>query len=97
MNKLFDPKKLNKLNNPERLKDLPPEYIWNKLNLDNPECIIDIGAGTGFYSVPFLNLMGKGIVYSCDISEIMINWLKENICKDYSGIVPLLIKNASVP
>ena len=33
--KKFDTRKLERLNNPERLKDLSPETIWEKLNLKN--------------------------------------------------------------
>ncbi len=49
--KRFNPKKLHKLNNPKRLLDLPPEYIWSKLNMNAANVIIDIGAGTGFFSI----------------------------------------------
>ena len=31
--KKFDPKKLDKLNNPGRLTDIPPEYIHGRLNM----------------------------------------------------------------
>jgi tRNA A58 N-methylase Trm61 len=58
MNNRFDPKKLEKLNNPERLKIVPPQYIWKMLNLKNVRTIVDIGAGTGFFSIPFLELSG---------------------------------------
>ena len=53
--KRFDPKKLHKLNNPDRLLDLPPQYIWDKLNLQltGADTFVDIGAGTGFFSIPF--------------------------------------------
>ena len=97
MDKRFDAKKLNKLNNPERLIDIPPEYIWEKLNLKNSEKLIDIGAGTGFFSIQFLNLMNKGTVYAADISEVMTQWLEENITNQYKGIVPILMKDSRIP
>jgi SAM-dependent methyltransferase len=34
--KKFNPQKLQKLNNPDRLKDIPPDYIMGKLDLKNP-------------------------------------------------------------
>ena len=97
VDKRFDPKKLNKLNNPARLIDMPPEYIWEKLNLKNPDKIIDIGAGTGFFSIQFLNLIKNGVVYAADISEVMIQWLEENITDQHNGIVPILIKDSTIP
>jgi ubiquinone/menaquinone biosynthesis C-methylase UbiE len=76
--KRFNPQKLHKLNNPDRLSDQPPEYIWNKLNLKNPNVLVDIGAGTGFFSIPFVGYTKRGKVFACDISDIMIEWMKNN-------------------
>jgi len=45
-NKKFDPQKLKKLNNPQRLMDIPPDYVQNKLNMGESETIVEIGAGT---------------------------------------------------
>lgn len=95
--KKFDPKKLNKLNNPERLKDIPPEYIWNKLNITNPDTLIDIGAGTGFFSIPFLKHIKRGKIFACDISDIMIQWMNDNICPKYPNIVPVKMEENRVP
>ncbi len=97
MNNRFDPKKLEKLNNPLRLKAVPPEYIWNKLNLKNVRTIVDIGAGTGFFSIPFQKLSGAGSVYACDISEVMIDWMRENIAPEHPEIIPLQIHSENIP
>ena len=43
--KKFDPKKLQKLNHPGRLLDIPPDKVWDKLNLKHPGVFVDIGAG----------------------------------------------------
>jgi len=61
--KKFDPKKLLKLNNPERLLDIPTEYIWDKINVVKPDILVDIGAGTGFFSVHFLNYVKNGKIF----------------------------------
>ncbi len=95
--KKFDPKKLNKLNNPDRLTDIPPEYIWDKLNLINPDVFVDIGAGTGFFSVPFLNYTKNGKIFACDISDIMIQWMEHNICPKYPNIVLIKMEENAVP
>ncbi len=95
--KRFNPKKLNKLNNPERLIQLPPEFIKEKVGLSNPKSIIDIGAGTGFFSIPFAEFFKESTVYACDISDIMINWMKENISPKYKNILPLEMKDNSIP
>jgi ubiquinone/menaquinone biosynthesis C-methylase UbiE len=94
--KKFNPKKLEKLNNPNRLKNIPPDYIWNKLNASACKTIVDVGAGTGLFSKAFSDLMRNGIVYALDISDVMINWMQTNL-SDYKGIIPLLMSETEIP
>ena len=49
--KKFDPKKLEKLNNLKRLKDIPPDYVLGKLNMEKANILVEIGAGTVFFSI----------------------------------------------
>ncbi len=95
--KKFDPKKLHKLNNPARLIDIPVEYIWSKMNIVKPDVFVDIGAGTGFFSIPFLNYVKNGKIIACDISDSMIQWMKTNISPQYPNIVPLAMTESAVP
>jgi ubiquinone/menaquinone biosynthesis C-methylase UbiE len=97
MDKRFDPRKLEKLNNPERLKEIPPQFIWEKLDLRECKTIVDFGAGTGFFSKSFLNMMKEGTVYAADISEIMVKWMNENISGTNRGIIPIVMKESSIP
>jgi len=90
----FNPKKLAKLNNPERLKTLNPDVIWEALNLQNPKTLIDIGAGTGFFTKEFSKKLTDGKIYACDSSEVMIQWMKENITD--KNILPLQCSEASI-
>ncbi|MBN2279676.1 MAG: class I SAM-dependent methyltransferase [Candidatus Marinimicrobia bacterium] len=96
-NKIFDPNKLNKLNNTHRLKEIPPEFIWKNLNLKNPKILVDIGAGTGFITKEFIKLLGDGKIYAFDISNIMVEWMKNNLCNEYPNIYPKVIFNDSLP
>ncbi|MCB2217742.1 class I SAM-dependent methyltransferase [Desulfofustis glycolicus] len=93
--KRFNPKKLHKLNNPKRLHDLPPDYLWAKADLQATEVLVDIGAGTGFFSIPFVPLTKR--LYACDISEIMLDWLRENVCPHYPSIIPVKMEMQAVP
>ena len=88
----FDTKKLQKLNNPQRLADISPDYIWEKLNIKEPGVIVDIGAGTGFFSVAFLEKSKSSKIYACDSSEVMIEWMKENLTQEHSNIIPVKIR-----
>lgn len=93
----FDYKKLEKLNNPERIKSLNPDLMWDTLNLSNPEILVDIGAGTGFFALLFCKKMLHGKIYACDTSEIMINWMKDNISDDLCcPIIPNKCEESSI-
>lgn len=88
--KKFDPKKLNKLNDPARIKFQSPEKIWETLQLSDPKILVDIGAGTGFFAMPFCDQMLNGTVYACDMSETMVSWMVENLPDRYRDrVIPL--------
>ncbi|MCB9480984.1 MAG: class I SAM-dependent methyltransferase [Desulfobacteraceae bacterium] len=87
--KKFDSKKLEKLNNPQRLKDIPPDYIIEKLNIKSPDVITDIGAGTGVFSMAFCEHLNPSLVYACDLSDVMIDWIKENVNTRCPKIIPV--------
>lgn len=89
----FDPKKLAKLNNPERLEMINPDLIWQTLALKTADTLIDIGAGTGLFAKEFAKYAGK--IYACDSSEIMIEWMKENLSEN--NILPLKSVEAAIP
>jgi ubiquinone/menaquinone biosynthesis C-methylase UbiE len=95
--KKFDPKKLQKLNNPQRLIDIPPDYVRRKLNIKEPDVLVEIGAGTAFFSIAFLQQFKPSTIYACDLSEVMINWIKENVSPKYPNIIPVKSKEHSVP
>jgi len=96
--KKFDPKKLAKLNDPRRLEYLNPELIWEKVAIENPAVLIDIGAGTGFFALLFGRKMQKGKVYACDISDELLAWMNDNLPAESKGIViPVKMEESSVP
>ncbi len=95
--KRFNPQKLHKLNNPNRLLDIPPQYIWERLKLETADIFVDIGAGTDFFSIPFVKYTRNGKLFACDISDIMIEWLKQNVCPAYPNIIPLRMEESCVP
>lgn len=95
--KKFDPKKLEKLNNPERLKDIPPDYVWENLNIKNADVVVEIGAGTAFFSVAFLKIANPSKLYACDVSDAMLDWVKEHIVPRYPGVIPVKTEEHSVP
>jgi len=93
----FDPAKLDRLNDPERLEDIPPSYIWDRLGLTDCNTVIDLGAGTGLFSRAFLALMKGGTVYAADTSTQMINWVSTHVVPDHPGIIPVLVEESRLP
>jgi ubiquinone/menaquinone biosynthesis C-methylase UbiE len=93
----FNPQKLQKLNNPDRLKDIPPDYIMGKLNLKESEVLVEIGAGTAFFSKAFLRQLDAKIVYACDLSETMLQWIKDNVTPKYPNIIPVKTGESTIP
>jgi len=93
----FDVTKLNKLNNPERIKDFPLDFILGKLQNNEFNVIIDLGAGTGFFSIPFASRFKGCKIYACDISVTMIDWMKDNVVPTHSNIIPLKMEENNVP
>lgn len=85
--KKFDPKKLAKLNDPRRLEYLNPDIIWEKVALPDPSVLIDVGAGTGLFALIFSRKMKNGRVYACDVSDVMIFWMNENLPEESKGVV----------
>jgi SAM-dependent methyltransferase len=95
--KKFDPKKLAKLNNPERLKDIPPDYIGGKLALERPEVLVEIGAGTGFFSIALQHHYNPVKIYACDISATMIDWMTSNVSPLHPAILPIKCAERAIP
>lgn len=96
--KKFDCSKLEKLNNPERVKILNPDLIWEKLNLSNPRILVDIGAGTGFFASFFCKKIEQGKLYACDTADIMIGWMQDNLSSDNNcEIIPTKSSENAIP
>jgi ubiquinone/menaquinone biosynthesis C-methylase UbiE len=95
--KKFDTNKLQMLNNPQRLKDISPVYIWDKLNIEKVDVLVEIGAGTAFFSIAFLQQAKASKIFACDISEVMIDWVKENVVPKYPNVVPVKTEEVTVP
>lgn len=96
--KKFDPAKLAKLNDPDRLIYLNPELMWDHLSLRRPGVLVDIGAGTGFFSVIFGRKLASGRVYACDISEVMIDWMRDHIPAELRDVViPVQMSEGKIP
>jgi ubiquinone/menaquinone biosynthesis C-methylase UbiE len=95
--KRFNPAKLAKLNNPERLKELPISFMAAQAKLNDPRVIVDLGAGTGLYSRAFAEMFTNCTIYALDVSSVMVEWMVEHVVPRYPRIKPLVMDDGIVP
>lgn len=96
----FDPARLEKLRDPERLETQNPEAVWAVLAEGGPvRTVVDVGAGVGFFAVPFAQrLPPGGWVYGCDILPEMLLHLREAARQhQVRNLAPVLCDEAHIP
>ncbi|MCF6139391.1 class I SAM-dependent methyltransferase [Pseudalkalibacillus berkeleyi] len=73
--KRFNPELAEKLFSDERKKLLPPDEIISSIEINKGDVIADLGAGNGYFTVPFAKASQK--VFALDIEPKMLDLLKE--------------------
>lgn len=72
--------KAYRLEDPERLRFLPPDAVLNVLPLRPGMTIADVGAGTGYFSFPLAKAVGNGgKLFAVDIQEEMLSLLRQKL------------------
>ncbi len=75
--KRFPASQAERLDNPERLLWLPPAEVIGALAAHTGETVADVGAGTGYFSLPLSSAVGAaGKVYAVDGQSEMLGWIK---------------------
>lgn len=93
--KKFNPLNKNKLHNPERLKFTPPEVMIKALGLENPENLVDYGAGTGFFTYYFAEKYPNARLFALDIEPLMIEEMENTM--DCKNLFPIEISDNEMP
>jgi ubiquinone/menaquinone biosynthesis C-methylase UbiE len=87
----FHPVNISRLDNPERRKTLPPREILALSGLKEGDYMIDIGAGTGFFSLPAAEMVGAaGRVFAVDSSAGMIVELNSRVRSAGAGNIEVI-------
>jgi ubiquinone/menaquinone biosynthesis C-methylase UbiE len=74
--KRFPASQAERLDNPERLVWLPPAEVIGDLAVHTGETVADVGAGTGYFSLPLSSAVGAaGKVYAIDGQSEMLDWI----------------------
>jgi ubiquinone/menaquinone biosynthesis C-methylase UbiE len=95
----FDPKHADKLENPERLVELPPAKLVELLRLTGAETVVDFGAGTGMYSIPLAAALQLGRVLAVDEQPELLDRLRAKLAAHTQtvNVEPVLSERGSVP
>lgn len=85
--------KIAYLDNPERNAIISPQEIFELLSLPESPTILDIGAGTGFFTIPAAKIVG-GKVIALDIDKDMMHIIEEHAKKEGLHNIELLLSTA---
>lgn len=91
VDKRFPASQAARLDNPERLLWLPPAEVIAALHVRTGETIADVGAGTGYFSLPLSVAIGAGgKVHAVDGQSEMLDWLKGKLSKSEFNNIELV-------
>jgi ubiquinone/menaquinone biosynthesis C-methylase UbiE len=73
----FHPRDSHKLEDPERLKWIPPEEVMARIGPVSGMTIADVGTGTGYFALPFASAVGiEGKILAVDFQKEMLEKLR---------------------
>jgi ubiquinone/menaquinone biosynthesis C-methylase UbiE len=91
--KRFPASEAHRLDNPARIEWLAPSEVLGALNLHAGQTVADVGAGTGYLSLPLAQFVGpKGKVYAVDAQDDMLSLLQQKI--DWSHLSNVILIHA---
>ena len=94
----FDGKNLDKLDSPERVERENMEVIWPLLAADEPQVLIDLGAGSGYFSRQFASKMPEGMIYACDSSPAMVQHMQQVLSAVPGGTIRVVqVEEVRIP
>jgi ubiquinone/menaquinone biosynthesis C-methylase UbiE len=95
----FDPRHADKLENPQRLVELPPARLVELLRITGAETVVDFGAGTGMYSIPLAAALPLGRVLAVDEQPELLDRLRAKLAAhpETVNVEPVLSEGGRVP
>jgi ubiquinone/menaquinone biosynthesis C-methylase UbiE len=74
----FDPQKRHGLHSAERTAKWQPRTLLGSLSIQPGHTVLDLGCGTGFWTLPLADLAGAlGTVWALDVSQEMLDALAD--------------------
>jgi ubiquinone/menaquinone biosynthesis C-methylase UbiE len=97
----FDPAHWDKLENPQRLIELPPAVLIRLLDLKGAETLVDFGAGTGLYDLPLAEALPNGTLFAVEELPELLDRLNAKLAaadpRLAARIRPVLTEGGRVP
>ncbi len=78
----FDPKSLHKLEAPEREEQFPVDAILNAAGVCGLLDVADVGAGSGYFTLPIARRVAPGKVYAVDPSTELLDVIRGKLAAD---------------
>jgi ubiquinone/menaquinone biosynthesis C-methylase UbiE len=76
----FRPAGAHKLEDPDRVRWLPPHEVLAHLRLQPGMCVADLGAGTGYFAIPIaIEIAPEGRLFAVDLQPEMLARLAEKL------------------
>ncbi|MFN3467037.1 MAG: class I SAM-dependent methyltransferase, partial [Candidatus Brocadiales bacterium] len=76
--RLFPPERMQVLEEPRQWQDA--EEVMDRLRLREGDTVADIGAGTGYFTLPMARRVGaRGLVYAEDVQQAMVDYLSKKV------------------
>jgi len=83
----FLAKDAHKLEDPERHTWLPPADVLARLGLRKGMTVADIGAGTGYFTLPISREIGNtGRVFAVDLQQEMLELLRKKLPRELTNV-----------
>lgn len=90
----FDPRNVCKLENPDRLVEMPPARLIELLELTGAETVVDFGAGTGMYALPIAEALPNGVLVAVDEQAALLDLLRDKLATSRpAGRVELIVND----
>ncbi|MCX9012862.1 MAG: class I SAM-dependent methyltransferase [Candidatus Methanoperedens sp.] len=92
----FDVRSAEVLDSPDRKRFLDPDSVLDKIGLRKETIFVDLGCGTGYFSIPASFRVKK--VYALDVQQEMLDILHGKIKKQgITNIETVLSEESSIP
>lgn len=87
------------LDSPERRSSQDPVRLWRRVGLRAGDTVVDVGAGTGFFSFPAAAQVGPGgRVYAVDVSEELVDLVRERAAERHvANVTSVLSTRTRIP